>query len=96
MFDSTIRTIGDVRHVNALKKNLLSLGQIDSHRCKTHVEIEIMKIVKGMLILMKAEKIDINIFMLKGETLHEADACVASNREESIMMWHIKLGHMSK
>ena len=46
MFDNTIRTIGEVRHVNDLKKNILSLGQIDNHGCKTHVENEIMKIVK--------------------------------------------------
>ncbi|KAH9685636.1 Integrase catalytic domain-containing protein [Citrus sinensis] len=94
MFDGTIRTIGEVRHVNDLKKNLLSLGQIDSHWCKTHVENGIMKIVKGAFVLMKAEKIGVNLFMIKGETLQEADACVASNREESMMMWHLKLGHM--
>ncbi|KAH9689185.1 hypothetical protein KPL70_015411 [Citrus sinensis] len=96
MFDGTIRTIGEVRHVNGLKKNLLSLGQIDNHGCKTHVENGIMKIVKGAPVLMKAEKIGANLFMLKGETLLEADACVASNREESTMMWHLKLGHMSE
>ncbi|KAH9698769.1 hypothetical protein KPL71_024127 [Citrus sinensis] len=96
MFDGTIRTIGEVRHVNGLKKNLLSLGQIDNHGCKTHVENGIMKIVKGALVLMKVEKIGANLFMLKGETLQEADACVASNGEESTMMWHLKLGHMSE
>ncbi|KAH9754149.1 Integrase catalytic domain-containing protein [Citrus sinensis] len=96
MFDGTIRTIGEVRHVNGLKKNLLSLGQIDNHGCKTHVENGIMKIVKGALVLMKAEKIGANLFMLKGETLQEADTCVASNGEESTMMWHLKLGHMSE
>ncbi|KAH9727082.1 Integrase catalytic domain-containing protein [Citrus sinensis] len=96
MFDGTIRTIGEVRHVNGLKKNILSLGQIDNHGCKTHVENIIMKIVKGALVLMKAEKIGANIFILKGETLQEADACVASNGEESTMMWHLKLGHMSE
>ena len=37
MFDGTIRTIGEVRHVNGLKKNLLSLGLMDSHGYKTHV-----------------------------------------------------------
>ncbi|KAH9781907.1 retrovirus-related pol polyprotein from transposon TNT 1-94-like protein [Citrus sinensis] len=95
MFDGTIRTIGEIRHVNGLKKNLLSLGQIDSHGCKTHVENEIMKIVKGALVLMKAEKIGANLFMLKRETLQETDACVVSNGEESTMMWHLKLGHMS-
>ena len=45
-----------------------------------------MKIVKEALVLMKAENIDTNLFMLKGETLQEADACVASNGEESTMM----------
>ena len=69
MFDSTIHTIGKVRHVNGLKKNLLSLGQMDSHGYKTHVENEIMKIVKGALVLMKAKKIGANLFILKGETL---------------------------
>ncbi|KAH9714593.1 hypothetical protein KPL71_020713 [Citrus sinensis] len=53
------------------------------------------EIVKGALVLMKAEKIGANLFMLKGETLQEADACVASNGEESTMMWHLKLGHIS-
>ena len=69
---------------------------MDSHGHKTHVENEIMKIVKGTLVLMKAEKIDANLFMLKGETLQEVDVCVASNEEESTMMWHLKLGHMSE
>ncbi|KAH9647728.1 hypothetical protein KPL70_025300 [Citrus sinensis] len=96
MFDGTIRTIEEVRHVNGLKKNLLSLGQMDSHGYKTHVENGIMKIVKGELVLMKAEKIGANLFMLKGETLQEVDAYVASNGEESTMMWHLKLGHMSE
>ena len=53
MFNGTIRTIGEVRHVNGLKKNLLSLGQMDSHGYKTHVDNGIMKIVKGALVLMK-------------------------------------------
>ncbi|KAH9660160.1 hypothetical protein KPL70_024117 [Citrus sinensis] len=44
----------------------------------------------------KAEKISVNVFMLKEETLQEADACVASNGEESTIMWHLKLGHMSE
>ncbi|KAH9689118.1 Integrase catalytic domain-containing protein [Citrus sinensis] len=88
MFDGTIRTIGEVRHVNSLKIYYLW--------DKTHVKNGIMKIVKGALVLMKAEKIDANLFMLKGETLHEADACVASNGEESTMMWHLKLGRMSE
>ena len=55
-----------------------------------------MKVAKGALVLMKAEKIGANLFMLKKETLQQADARVASNREKSAMMLHLKLRHMSK
>ena len=96
MFDGTVCTIEKARYVKGLKKNLLSLGQINSLICKTHVENEIMKIVNGTLELMKAKKIGANLFTLKGETLEEVDVCVASNGEESKMTWHLKLGHMSE
>ena len=69
IFDGTIHTIEEVRHVKSLKINLLSLGQIDNLGCKTHVENGIRNIVKGVLVLIKAEKINTNLFMLKGETL---------------------------
>ena len=96
MFDGMICTIEEVQHVKDLKKNILSTGQINSHGCKIHVENRIMKIIKSALILMKVEKTGAKIFMLKGETLQEADACVESNGEESTMTWHLKLGHMSE
>ena len=69
---------------------------MDSHGYKTHVDNGIMNIVKGALVLMKAEKIGVNLFMFKREILQKVDACVASNGEGSMMMWHLKLGHMSE
>ncbi|KAH9668818.1 hypothetical protein KPL70_021529 [Citrus sinensis] len=48
IFDGTIHTIEEVRHVKSLKINLLSLGQIDNLGCKTHVENGIRNIVKGI------------------------------------------------
>ena len=94
MFDGTIHIIEEVQHVKGLKKNILFLEQIDNLGCKTHVENMIMKIVKCVLVLMKVEKIGTNLFKLKGETLQEADACVASNAEGSTMIWYLKLGHI--
>ncbi|TXG65810.1 hypothetical protein EZV62_007085 [Acer yangbiense] len=98
MHDGTIRSIQEVRHVKGLKKNLLSLGQLDDLGCKTQIENGILKIVRGALVVMKAEKITSNLYMLKGETLQEADSCVASNNhgEESTIIWHRKLGHISE
>ena len=53
-----------------------------------------MKIVKDALVLMMTEKIGANQFILKRETLQKDNVRVVSNGEESMMMWHLKLGHM--
>ncbi|GJY18697.1 hypothetical protein Tco_0390188 [Tanacetum coccineum] len=38
-----------------------------------------MKIIKGMLVLMKGEKVAANLYQLKGEIMEEAEASVASH-----------------
>ena len=84
--------------MKGLKKNLLSLGQLDSDGCKIQVHDGVMKIVNGALVVMKAEKIAANMYMLKGETQQEGEVSIASasSAEESTIMWHLKLGHMSE
>ena len=54
MHDGTVRTTQEVRHVNGLKKNQLSLGQLDNLGYKTYVENWILEIVRGALTIMKA------------------------------------------
>ena len=79
------------------KKNLLSIGQFDDLGLKTQIANGLMKIVKGALIVMKAEKISSKLFVLQGHTLKYGDASIAStNQEESKIRWHYKLGHMSE
>ncbi|XP_020242968.1 uncharacterized protein LOC109821189 [Asparagus officinalis] len=70
----------------------------DELGCKTHIANGIMKIVRGTLVVIKGEKIAANLYILKGETLQDADSCVASTSrgEEQTMMWHHKVGHMSE
>jgi len=96
--DNTVRTIQHVRHVEGLKKNLLSLGQLDDLDCKAVVEKGVMKVIRGALVIMKGEKVDNNLYMLMGETLQEGEASVASSSssEQLSMMWHQRLGHMSE
>ena len=97
MYDGTIRTLQGVRHVKGLMKNLLSIGQLDDLGCKTHIQGGILKVVKGSLVVMKAEKVAANLYMLLGDTLQMADASVATgSQEETTMMWHRRLGHMSE
>ena len=90
MYDGTFRTIQKVRHVVGLKKNLLSLGKLDDLRCKTYIENGNMNIVKVVLVVMKAEKIATNLYMLKGETLEKAQAVVASEKTREYASWSHK------
>ena len=50
MYDGIIRTIQGVRHVTGLKKNILSLGQLNDLGCKTRIEKGFLKIIKGRLL----------------------------------------------
>ena len=97
MYDGTVRTIQGVRHVKGLKKNLLSIEQLDNLRCKTHIEGGILKVLKGALVVIKVEKVSANLYMLMGDTLQVADVSVASaSQEDSMTMRHHRLSHMSK
>ncbi|KAE8718737.1 hypothetical protein F3Y22_tig00109992pilonHSYRG00051 [Hibiscus syriacus] len=96
MYDGTIKVVRDVRHVKGLKKNLLSDGLLDNNASKIETRKGIMKVFRGALVVLKGEKIAANLYMLKGETLVEAEASDASCSSDSAMLWHQKLGHMSE
>ena len=84
--------------MEGLKKNLLSLGQLDDLGCKVEVQNKIMKVIKGALVLMKGEKVAANLYQLKGEIMEEAEASIASHSPSHrvVVSWHQKLGHMSE
>ncbi|RDX70844.1 hypothetical protein CR513_49871, partial [Mucuna pruriens] len=84
MYDGTVRTIQGVRHVKDLKKNLLSIGQLDDLGCKIHVEDGILKVVRGNLVVMKAEKIIVNLYMLLGDALQVEKVSIATSRRMQI------------
>ncbi|GJV90693.1 retrovirus-related pol polyprotein from transposon TNT 1-94 [Tanacetum coccineum] len=96
--DGMVHTIQDVRHEEGLKKNLLSLAQLDDLSCKVEIQNKIMKIIKGALVLMRGEKVAPNLYQLKGEIMEEAEALVAllSPSHRVVVTWHQKLGHMSE
>ncbi|KAE8729067.1 putative inactive receptor kinase [Hibiscus syriacus] len=77
MYDGTIKVVRDVRHVKGLKKNLLSYGLLDNNASNIETQKRIMKVFRGALVVMKGKKISANLYMLKGETVLEAEASVA-------------------
>jgi hypothetical protein len=67
MYDGTIRTLTDVRHVPELRKNLIYLGVLDSGGYKCTVQGGVLKVFKGILVVMKDKRIE-NLYKLEGST----------------------------
>ena len=95
MFDGVVRTLCDVRHVLDLRKNLISLGALDSNGFCYKFESGVMKVSKGIMTVMKGQKTAENIYRLLGTTVVGGVAFVESETDNTIL-WHMRLGHMSE
>ncbi|CAA0835646.1 Uncharacterized mitochondrial protein AtMg00810 [Striga hermonthica] len=71
MYDGTVRTLCDVRHIPKLKKNLISLGTLHRNGFipKADEDRETIKIVNGALTVMKGRIAAGNIYKLLGSTV---------------------------
>ena len=77
MFNGVVRTLGDVRYVPDLKRNLISLSTLDAKWYKYTGEGGVLKISKGALVMMKGHQKRIMLYVLQGSTVI-GDAAVAS------------------
>ena len=53
MLDGVVRTLFDIRHVPKVKKNLISLGTLDSNGYGSKSKGGVMKMTKGTMVVMK-------------------------------------------
>ena len=56
MFDGIVRTLGDVRFIPELRKNLISPGQLDNLGLTYKAKGDILKVTKGSIVVIKAER----------------------------------------
>ena len=68
MFDGVIRDLTYVRYAPQMKKNIISVGVMDSKGLKITMENGILKITKGFMVIMKGER-DRNLYYLKVNTV---------------------------
>jgi len=97
MFDGVVRVLGNVRHVPELRKNLISLGALDSAGCMYTAQGGAMKISRGALVLMKGQKVG-NLYKLIGDTVvgGVAISTPAESSTDDTRLWHMRLGHMGE
>jgi hypothetical protein len=93
MHDGTVRKLIDVRHVPKLSKNLITLGVLYyvGYRCTTQGGV--LKVSKGILVVMKAKRIG-NLYQLEGRTKINQAVVAYEGGSNSIHLWNQHLGHM--
>uniref|UniRef100_A0A2N9IUP8 CCHC-type domain-containing protein n=1 Tax=Fagus sylvatica TaxID=28930 RepID=A0A2N9IUP8_FAGSY len=96
MSDGVVRTLEEVRHILDMRKNLISLGTLDSKGYSYKSENGIMKVSKGAMVVMTGQKISCNVYKLLGNTILGGVAAVAESEDDDTLLWHMRLGHMSE
>ncbi|KAJ8750530.1 hypothetical protein K2173_015683 [Erythroxylum novogranatense] len=92
MHDGTIRELSDVRYVPDMKKNLISIGALESKGIKITIEDGVLKAVYGALVVMKGTRRN-NLYFC-GEILGGAISPVANvDSSGTTRLWHMRLGH---
>ncbi|OIT26310.1 hypothetical protein A4A49_62299, partial [Nicotiana attenuata] len=71
--DDVVRALADVKHVPDLKKNLISLGTLESLGCKYTGEGGVLKVSHRALVIMKARRSG-TLYTLLGSTNTDAAA----------------------
>jgi len=94
--DGVVRTLSDVRYIPELKRNLISLGTLESLGCKYSAEGGVLKVSKGSLVLLKANRIG-SLYVLQGTVVTGSVVVSSSMAENDVTkLWHMRLGHMSE
>ena len=65
MFDGMVKDLTDVRYVPQMKKNIISVGAMESEGLKVTMNNGILKITKVFMVVMKGVR-DRNLYYLKG------------------------------
>ncbi|KAK3028454.1 hypothetical protein RJ639_039046 [Escallonia herrerae] len=98
MHDGIVRSLTDVRHILELRKNLISLGTLESNGCSYRAADGIMRIMKGDLVVMKGLEQN-SLYLLQGSTVTGVAATTALSfnvDSDTTKLWHMHVGHMSE
>ena len=96
IFDEIVKILTNVRYVPDLKKNLISLGTLDSLGYSYLAKNGVMKISKAAMVIMKG-----NLYKLlrdTGDTI-TSEAAVSTSTEandDNTILWHMRLGHLGE
>lgn len=77
IFDGDVRTLGDVRRVSDLKRNLISLSILDLKRYKFTSKGRVLKVIKDAHVAMKGQRSSAQLYILQCST-----KCIDKNQQK--------------
>ena len=89
MFDDVVITLYNVRHVPEVEKNLISLGTLDSIDYDYKSEGRVMKVTKGVMVVMKGQKNLNNIYKLLGSIVVGGITKVLLSQIQNVLVYKI-------
>ena len=93
--DGSTRILRDVQYVPKLKKNLISLGALESKGLVVTMRDEILKATSGALVILKGVRKN-NLYYYQGSTMVGTVAAATSSSKKNVeatKLWHMRLGH---
>ncbi|KAA0043826.1 putative gag-pol polyprotein [Cucumis melo var. makuwa] len=93
--DGMVRILTNVLYVPKLKRNLISLGELDRSGCTIKSENGVMKVTKGSLVKLKGT-LRHGLYVLEGTTVSGSAAIASGKVTDMSMLWHKRLAHVSE
>ncbi|KAG8492015.1 hypothetical protein CXB51_015325 [Gossypium anomalum] len=95
--DGSIQVLTDVHYVPSLKKNLISLGTLESKGLTIFLRDGLLKVVARELTMMKGTRRN-NLYFLNGSIVIGSTSTVSVKDvdSEATRLWHIRLGHVGE
>ncbi|KAE8708956.1 hypothetical protein F3Y22_tig00110332pilonHSYRG00622 [Hibiscus syriacus] len=91
--DGSTRVLTDVRYVPSLKKNLISLGALESKGSVVTMRVGVLKVTYVALVMMKGIR-ENNLYYYQGSTIIGAVAAAFGGDDlDTTQLWHMQLGH---
>lgn len=94
MHDGVERILKEVRFVPEVKRNLISLGTLESCGCTLKSENDVMKVSRGSLVVMKGIRFN-SLYVLQARIVVGGLATVHEKQNKSSLC-HMRLGHVSE
>lgn len=95
--DGSIQFLIDIRYVPSLKKNIISLGVLESEEITITLRDRFLKVVTSALTVMKDTRRN-NLYYFQGCTITGSTSTVSRKDvdSEATKLWYMCLGHASE